>query len=434
MSAFDTAAMTGQYQTVCAMLNASPDVDITSHGPGDDTSMEHTVLFMAACGGQREILVRLLAHADACGATPEQKRCSLFAGQLHGHERSEPAVCQAAALGYGDVVEVILTAGLSERDCRDSEGRTALQHACHHGHDRVAKVVFAGCTVDAARELLLADDDYGRNSFDIAAAAGHPDCLAYLLLVAAQNGIGLASALSRVSQWDGSVGWTVFEHASARPPMAFGSERSADAVAAGKVECIDILLRHPETTAVPFRRVLPQERFRVGDEDGYEYVSQPSQGAGHHTAFALAASSGHRSGRVLLHLLQLEQSATPRQWDGHLDNKRQAMIGAMYVVSEEVVRGSSSTCEPDPVLDECMRHLLAGGGSDGVFWHSDQRVLRIVREMAVVAIADRRVRSRMERVDQAELGGDRGGAAGALPHESGWSGFLARAATTSINP
>jgi hypothetical protein len=428
MSAFDTAAMTGQINAVGAMLNASPDVDITSHGPGDDMALEHTVLFMAACGGQKEVLVRLLSHADACGATREQKRRSLFAGPLHGDERAEPAVCQAAAMGYEDVVEVILTAGLSGRGCRDSEGRTALQHACHHGHVRVAKVMFAGCTIDAALEMLFAADDYGRNSFDIAAGAGRPDCLDYLIQVAALNGVGLASALSRVSTWVGSVGWSVFEHAAARPP-SFESERSADAIAAAKIECIDILLRHPGTIAVPFRRVFPYECFDEGDHEGCAY-DPFSLGAGHQTAFALAADSGHRSGKVLLHLLQLEQTATPRRWEGDPDNQRLAMIGAMHVISKDVIRGNSHAGGPDPVMDECLRHLLAGGGGDGVSWNSDKRVLRVVREMALVAIADRRVRSRPERAgDEGRLGtGGRGGAAGATPHESGWNSFLARAA------
>jgi hypothetical protein len=389
MSAFDTAAMTGQIQAVGAMLNSSPDVDITSHGYGDDMSLAHTVIFMAVCGGQREVLVRLLAHADACGASHDQKRRSLFAGQLRGDARPEPAVCQAAALGYADVVEVILTAALSERGCRDSEGRSALHHACHNGHVPVANVVLAGCTVAASRELLFSDDDFGRNAFDIAAAAGYPDCLDLLLRAAALKGISLASAFSRVSPRLGIMGWTVFEHASARPPMTFGSGRSAGSVAAAKIECIDILLRHSDTSGVPFRRVISQHEYITSDEDEAGTSGPFGVGIGGDTAFALAAHPGHRGGEVLLHLLQMDQTVTPRRWDGDKDSQRMAMVGAMDVISRIPVG-----CEPDPVMDECVRHLLAGGGGCGVCLGSNERVHRIVREMAAFAITDRRVRSR----------------------------------------
>jgi hypothetical protein len=420
--------MTGQLKVVTAMLAAAIDVDITSHGEGDDTSMEHTVIFMAAIGGDRRVLVHLLAHTDACGATFDQKRRALYAGPMLGDVRCEPALCQAAMLGHEGVIEVLLESGLSKRDCSDMQGSTALHHACQHGHVGVAKILFAGCTADATREMLFADDDYGRNAFDLAAAEGQPECLDYLLQVAAANQIGLAAVLSRASSYVGTIGWTVFEHASAPPRVMRSAEsRTFDAAAAAKIRCVDILLRHPEMVNAPFRRVFDCLPVFVDESDDPPEDS-PSVQIGLQSPFALAAEWGHRSSKVLLHLLQLDQYSTSLSllWDGDADNQRLAMVGAMEVLSRSASEGRSAAQQLDPDLDECLRHLLAAGGSEGVQWHSDARALRVVREMAQDAIDDRRKRIRVVTVEDKLLGASLN-----TEGTAGWASFLSRAAANT---
>ncbi|GAA5080160.1 hypothetical protein GCM10023259_087040 [Thermocatellispora tengchongensis] len=126
--------------------------------PGEDAS---TPLYLAAVGGDAEIVRLLLAH----GADPNR---------LSGGEDEGLPLCAAAAWNHVEVAEALLAAGADPRG-KEGDGWSALLWAATNGHhDVAAAVLAAGADADDA-------NDAGDTALTLAARRGAPGVVRALL-------------------------------------------------------------------------------------------------------------------------------------------------------------------------------------------------------------------------------------------------------------
>lgn len=94
--------------------------------------------------------------------------------QAGGWEKMTP-LCYAAAYGYYDLVEFLLTFTKAKIDKGDKFGRTPLMLACRNGHVKIASLLLRyGASVKT-------EDTSGNSSLHYAAAYGFPECVGLLL-------------------------------------------------------------------------------------------------------------------------------------------------------------------------------------------------------------------------------------------------------------